>query len=310
MLVLGIDAGGTKTAAAIGDNEQVMGSGKSGAANLHSTKLTDIKEHLKKATRLALRHGHQRQAVFSSIVVGMSGIDSPSDEELANKIVRKALLQWSNRRTHFEIVNDVYIVRRSGSNLPYGMALIAGTGANALGINKSGKEALVSGMPPLLADEGSGYYQGVEALHAAVRSADGRTKKTTLERAVLNHFDVKNVRELVPLLYGKKPISKHDIANLSLVVERSAVAGDWKAEEIMQTCLTEHVLNVKTLANTLRMQKSVFDIVVAGGIFHMPYYPFLDQFRHKVKKIVPHATVVAPTEKPVIGALRIAQNHI
>lgn len=296
--VLGIDAGATKTAAASGDRI-----GHSGPANIHTTKPDDIIRHLREATA-EVAGGHR----FQSVVVGMAGIDSPHDQIKAEPLVKKALAKWLAPHCQLTVVNDIHIVRRSGSDDPYGIALIAGTGSHCFGINHTGDVAYAGGLEYLLADEGSGYDMGIKVLRAAVRSADGRSQPTKLEAAVLQHFKIKSIRALEPIVYHGQRLDKAKIAKLAKLADQFTKT-DWRAKEIMAESIEELVRHVAAVVQRLRMKHMPFDLVVAGGLFDITAVPFYKTFCRKVKQLAPHCTIIKPTQPPVWGAVRLAHDQ-
>ncbi len=313
--VLGIDSGATKTAAAVGDDQKIYGVGKGGPGNLHTVKAEEIIHNLRTATEQAVQHVKTRSRLaFRSVVVGMAGIDSPNDQLRAERIVKKALTPWLNHQSHLEVLNDIHLVRRSGSDDPYGIALIAGTGSHCFGINHKGEMAHAGGLEFILSDEGSGYDMGLKVLRAAVRSGDGRTKPTKLQSAVLAHFKIASIRSLEPLtyhgqIYGQR-LDKSKIAKLGKLVDPLAAAGDWRAKEIINETLEELTMHVAAVVQRLQMKKMPFDLVVAGGVFEISTIPFLKRFTARIKNIAPHATVIKPSHPPVWGAVRLATDQL
>ncbi|GAB2686227.1 BadF/BadG/BcrA/BcrD ATPase family protein [Nocardia thraciensis] len=69
-----------------------------------------------------------------------------------------------------------------------GVTLTAGTGAVATAIDEAGAFTRVDGWGPLLGDEGSGGWIGVEGLRAALRCHDGRGPDTALAAAALARY--------------------------------------------------------------------------------------------------------------------------
>lgn len=305
--VLGIDAGATKTTAVIGTETSILKSGISKEANLHTTASKKIIKHLQLATQKALQQSSLSKKIkFQHIVIGIAGLDTKADYTKAQRCAQQALKPWLSKITNLTILNDIDIVLRSGTDQPYGIALIAGTGSHALGINRQGQRWQVSGLDYLLADEGSAYAVGLAALHTAAKSADHRTKKTLLEPLILKHFKVESIRDLLPLLYTST-IPKATIAQLATVVEAAAIKRDWCAQDILQHATTELILQVSTIMKQLHMQRGRYDIVVTGGMFQMQQYPFLKNFTTKISSMFPKAQVISPQSSPAIGAVKIAQ---
>jgi N-acetylglucosamine kinase-like BadF-type ATPase len=71
-----------------------------------------------------------------------------------------------------------------------GVVLAAGTGAVATAVDHAGRFTRVDGWGPLLGDEGSGGWIGIEGLRAALRSHDGRGPDTVLAAKVGEHYGI------------------------------------------------------------------------------------------------------------------------
>ncbi len=306
-LVLGIDSGATKTTAGIGDASRLLATGQSGGGNLHTMPPEHVDANLSNAVRKAIKKYGQLVKNFSRIVVGMAGIDSPHDQWHAENLVKRALQPWSNDQTTLTVVNDIHIVRRSGSDATYGLALIAGTGSHCFGINPAGDIAYAGGLEYILADEGSSYDVGLKILRAAVRSADGRSRYTKLQAAVFKHFNIKSVRALEPIVYHSENFGKAEIAQLAKLIGPLAAAGDWRAQEIIKETVTELAAHVEAVMKRLKLETRPFDLVVVGGLFAISDVPFYQKFQDAVKKLAPQANLIRPQEPPVWGAVRLAQ---
>ena len=309
-LVLGIDSGATKTVAGVATRQKLLGLGKSGAGNLHTNSVETVTHNLTEAITKAMPAGNTTRERFDHVVVGMTGIDSPQDQIKAERLLKKIVQPWSHARTSLTVVNDIHIVRRSGSNDPFGVALIAGTGTHCFGLSQTGDVAYAGGLGHILADEGSGYDIGLKVLRAAVRSADGRSRHTKLEEAVLQHYKIKSIRALEPVVYHSNQFGKTQIANLAKLVDNVAAQGDWRAREILAETIAELVAHVRAIVYRLHLEKTTFDIVVVGGLFEITAVPLFARFKRAIKTIAPQASVIKPTDPPVWGAIRLAQDEL
>ena len=94
--------------------------------------------------------------------------------------------------------------------------VLAGTGSISYGADRArARRRAPGGFGFLLADEGSGYWLGHQALRATVRAADGRGPETTrIMPIVFEALEVSSVAELVPRVY-EKGLPKHRIAALA-----------------------------------------------------------------------------------------------
>ena len=69
-----------------------------------------------------------------------------------------------------------------------GVSITAGTGVACLAVPAVGAPRIIGGHGFLLGDEGGGYWIGRNGLRAALRAADGRGARTTLESAAERRF--------------------------------------------------------------------------------------------------------------------------
>ncbi|WP_228001845.1 N-acetylglucosamine kinase [Nocardia australiensis] len=124
-----------------------------------------------------------------------------------------------------------------------GVVLAVGTGAVATAVDEAGRFTRVDGWGPLLGDEGSGGWIGVEGLRAALRSHDGRGPETVLAAAATDRYGI-GLDEL------PKHLGRHD--NPALVAARFApvVAAVAAVDDVAATIMTAagHALASTVLA--------------------------------------------------------------
>ncbi|MFW5889159.1 MAG: BadF/BadG/BcrA/BcrD ATPase family protein, partial [Bacillota bacterium] len=85
------------------------------------------------------------------IYLGLSGADLEADYK---KLEKACSLIFNNIR--FKVVNDAWIVLRSGLRKAYGACCIAGTGTNACAISKSGEKAILRALSYITGTFGGG----------------------------------------------------------------------------------------------------------------------------------------------------------
>ena len=140
MMFLGVDGGGTKTAALLVDSDgQVIGSGTADGSNYHSVGMEAAFPNVRLAVEAAL-HGRTPDAACFA----MAGADLPHDFRAL-----QARLNTLNLGSPYILKNDVIGALRAGSRFPYGVAVVCGTGFNAGGIGKNGREFRLPAMGPL-----------------------------------------------------------------------------------------------------------------------------------------------------------------
>ncbi len=176
MLVLGIDAGGTKTVCQLADDQaNVLAESRGGGANLQASGELEVEKVLHHVIDRALVNASARPA---AICLGMAGVDRPRDAD----VVRGILLRIGHRAQPY-VVNDALIALEAGVPGGAGVVVVAGTGSIAYGRDAQGRAARAGGWGYVLGDEGSGYWLGRHALRAVVRAADGRGRTTSLTPA-------------------------------------------------------------------------------------------------------------------------------
>ena len=295
--VLGIDAGGTKTVGLLADeNGTVLAEARTGGANLQTHGELQVEKvfHDLIEQLSAKLTGDQR---IDAVGLGIAGVDRPRDE----MVVRGILRRLGHRQTA-RVVNDAVIALVAGAPERYGIVILAGTGSIAYGLDASGRSARAGGYGYLLADEGSGYWLGQEALRAVVKSSDGRGPKTQLVERVLGSLGIASVDELLPLVYEQE-MPKYKIAALASLVEAARAAGDAVAGRIIEGAASELALGARSVARQLDLGQQPFPVVLAGGVFRAcPTLPALLQQRLEM----PLAQLRRLAVEPAMGAVALA----
>src|SRR3989344_394523 len=259
MYFLGVDGGGTKTQIILADeNENVIGVSFTGPTYIRSVFGDTLKKTLEEGIFFAIQNSHLKDVKIARSCFGIAGLDSPSDFAEVLKIVKS--ITSVRLDPHPLILNDAVCALRRGTNKGYGISIVAGTGSNCYARSKFGAETFVGGLGHTLSDEGGGYFVGLNVLHAASKSFDGRIEKTILEEMVYEEFGVLSMRDLLSKVY-RDGFGKMEIARLSILCEEANEKGDAKAHEILQSAAKELVLMVKTGAKKLDMILDEFDLV-------------------------------------------------
>jgi len=200
--------------------------------------------------------------------------------------------------------NDVEIILPSVTEKNKGIAVIGGTGCNFYGMNKN-KEAYASGLNCFISDEGSGFDIGLKVLRAAVRSFDGRGQKTILESLVKEKANIKNIRDLVDVVYAKD-FEKTTIAWFAPLAEKAADKGDKIAKQILISAAGEYILGIKAVANKVGLKDKEFVIAFVGSTVNSKY--IFPNIKDKIKKLFPKA-ILKKVENPAFGAAKLAMNY-
>ncbi len=226
---LGMDGGGSKTLAVIVDAAGVeRGRGMAGGANAKAIGLDKSVAQIRLAVEAATAAAGCR-APLAAAWIGLAGVDSARDHALL-------LPQMGALAEVVRLTNDAELTLGALCDC-VGVALVAGTGAIALGRNTSGTQARAGGWGHLLGDEGSGYDLGRRALQAALQAADGRGPPTQLLTSILDAWELRSAPDIIGRVY---PLGeKSEMASLSRLVFAAAQAEDRVASGIVRRAAAE-----------------------------------------------------------------------
>ncbi|MEK7570538.1 MAG: BadF/BadG/BcrA/BcrD ATPase family protein [Patescibacteria group bacterium] len=295
---LGIDGGGTKTEALLGAGKNLVW-GKAGPSNPHAVGVAAAAKNVKAAILAAERQLGRKRPYPA--VIGLAGMDTPKDVSTMRRALTKELRGIV--APGWKLVNDIIIALRSGTDAKHAAVIISGTGSNAYARGPKGI-ARAGGRGHRLADEGSGFAQGSVALHAVTKAADGRGPKTLLTKYVLEHFKIRNIDGLIPIVY-EPAFGKPQIAALAPYVQFAAERGDAVAKNILLDAAKELALLATTIIQKSGLQHKVFPLVTVGGIFKCPIV-LPAHFYKVVRKAAPKVQFVRPKLRPALGAWLMA----
>ena len=297
MLVLGIDAGGTKTVCLLADAQgTVLGSARGGGANLQAQGELEVEKTLHDVMDRAMAG---RRQIPDAVCLGIAGVDRPDDTAVIEGIMRRI-----GYKMPALVVNDALIALVAAVGEAPGIVIVCGTGSICYGRNADGRAARSGGWGYVIGDEGSGYWIGRRALAAVARHADGRGPATSLTGAALSHFGVDTVAELVHEVHAHDP-RRHRVAGLGAAVHAAADAGDAVARAILDDAAAELLHAAASVTAQLGMRGGAFPFVLAGGMFHG--LPLLrEAVLQRLSEVAPHCHPQLLTQEPALGAVRLA----
>lgn len=291
-VVVGIDAGGTKTRAfVITRAGEIVGRGAGGGANLMTS--PDPQGSIAAALQAALAGRRP-----SAVVLSCAGGDRPSARERGRDILVRVL----GRDIPVEVTHDAQAALYAGNPQGCGVVLIAGTGSVAYGRNSEGDEQRAGGWGYLIGDEGSAVWIGLEGLRAAAHSVDGRGAPTSIVQNLLRELGVAELMDVLPLVYGQPHPSPAVIAS-ARAVGIAASANDMIAVGILRRGGNALARGATVVAVALGLADG--PIYLAGGAFEQ--LPALaTHVRGELLTMLPRAAVEAVREEPAMGAARLA----
>ena len=297
--VLGIDAGGTKTRALLADETgRTVASASAGGANLRTHGELAVEKVLHSVIeQVEIAAGARAEA----LALGIAGADRPDDHAML-----RAILSRIGFRSRVVVSNDARVAFVAGSPGGVGLALVCGTGSIAWGRNAAGEIARAGGWGWHLADEGSGFWIGEQAMRAAMRAYDGRGPATTLVDSLSDHFGLASTEGLIRAVYDRE-YPRPEVARFSVRVAAAAEEGDAVAREILAHAAAELVLAARTVVTRLRLEETAHDVVLSGGTFRA--LPGLAE-SVALELAAPLRRVSRLEEEPAVGAVRLALDEL
>jgi N-acetylglucosamine kinase-like BadF-type ATPase len=257
--LLGVDGGGTKTLALLGDLDgNELARGVSGPSNYNAVGFDAACSALESAIHLARK---EYPGNISTLCLGLAGAGRTNDIE---KFHHWAFDKFPG--TAVRVLSDAEILLMAGAPSGPALVLICGTGSIVYGRTITGELIRAGGWGYVLGDEGSGYAIGIAALRAVMQSYDGRGPKTLLSELLLERYGLHTPPELVGAIYGSES-PRSEAATLSNLVEQAAKQGDSVAIAILEDSSQELARVVAAVYPKLGIS-SVPLVITGGTILH------------------------------------------
>ena len=242
--------------------------------------------------------------VGSLAVLCLAGMDLPSDRRQL-----RAAHGTSGLAADVVLRNDTDAALRAGSSEPWGVAVILGSGLNAVGIAPSGRQARFAGLGPISGDRGGGGTLGMDALGAAVRAGDGRGPRTSLERLVPEAFGLRRPIDLTIALYrGRIPMDR--VQELAPIVVGAAMDGDRVALDVVAALADEAASFAIAAIRRTGLARAAVPVVLAGGVARGGDPLLTALIAERVHRVAPAAVVTVLHAPPVLGAALLALDQI
>jgi N-acetylglucosamine kinase-like BadF-type ATPase len=292
-VVVAVDGGGSKTdAVALTRDGELVGRGQAPGSSPHFEGVAGSVEAVDAAVRRAA-DGHPIELVHLYV----SGLDLPVELET----YRAALVEcdWAMPGTVVE--NDLYALLRSGAEEPDAVAVVCGTGINAVGVRADGVTVRYPALGPISGDWGGGSGLGEVALWHAARDVDGRGPHTSLTAAVVEGMGVDSVQQLIEdLHFGRRGLP--ELAVLAPAVFRVADEGDAIAQGIVDQQADEIVVYATTTLTRLELLDRPVPVVLGGGVIRARHPRLMSRIESELARRAPRATLRIVDAPPILGA--------
>lgn len=221
---LALDAGGTKTECWLADEDRVLARGSGETVKLMNVgaerataRLRGLLEEVSAAAEVPL--GSVTRTCMGLAGISSEGVRAWAEITLAELVGGELILS-----------GDEEIALHAAFDDGPGVLVIAGTGSHVVGRCSNGARMTAGGWGPMLGDEGSGHWIGLEAIRAGLRARD-RGVPSCLLRDVMAYWNVDSVPGLIARA-NHRP--RPDFAPLAQVVADCAGQGDVLARTVLE----------------------------------------------------------------------------
>lgn len=296
-LLLGVDAGNSKTVAVIADcSGAVLGYGRAGNGDIYGAQsethaVAEVVSAIQAALRMAT--GAADHTRLSHAAFCLAGMDWESDD-----------LFWCDQLARrfpglsYSLHNDGFALLRAGEPTGVGVALSAGTGGAVVARGPIGEWSASF----WIVDPMGGGSLGQSAFAAVVRAELGIAPATSLRESLLMHYgyaDVTAMLEGTTRRGARRPV----YAALARDVLDAARAGDEVARAIVdeQGCALGRY--ARAAAGKVRLLGSPFSVVLGGSVLSSANPVLREATTAVLADLLPEATAVLTPRSPVVGAV-------
>lgn len=296
-LVVAVDGGGSKTdVVALTLDGQIVGRARGTTTSPHLVGVADAAALVDSLVREASAGGRVDQAN-----VYLSGLDLPDEVEAFAAAI--APFGWAGGSTVVE--NDLYALLRAGTAATDAVAVVCGTGINAIGIRSDGATARFAALGVISGDWGGGFGLGENALWHAARAVDGRGPATTLTTLVPTTLGLPTVEAVIHALHFGT-LDNAVLADLAPVIFEAAVQGDEVAASIVDRLAEEIALMAASCIDRLELDRAEIPVVLGGGVLRGRDARLLAGVESILAVRAPLARVTLVTAPPIVGAALLA----
>ncbi len=301
-LFLGVDGGGSKTIACVADRAgRVLGAGRGGGSNFQVVGEDCAAE----AIRLAIARAMERAGVSAGTIVaagfGLCGADRAVDFDTCRR-----LLAGVSPVPVFTLTNDTTIALRAGTSDGVGIGLVAGTGANQIGVNRHGVLHRVGGLSRILGDSGGALDLGEQAIAAAMRGHDGRGTPTALYDLITARLGLPHLEDVIEFYFvGAREV--FDPASLAPLVFEAATGGDPVATQLIAEAGREAARCANVILQRLFAPDEAIPIVLGGSLWQRARSAVMyDALRHALDPRYTALDLRLLDVEPVLGGVLYA----
>jgi len=301
---LGVDGGGTKTQFALMDaGRKLVAEAALGTSYHPEVGIDGVRHVLATGIAQVLASAGIDSTQIAHAFFGLPAYGEDSKVTPALGAMPASILGHDR----YTVDNDMVCGWAGSLGAEDGINVVAGTGSIGYGRRK-GRSARVGGWGEHFSDEGSAYWIAMQGLNAYSHMSDGRMPKGPLHAVINEALALETDLDLCARVYGPNAQTRGELAALSQVVARAAMAGDTASRDIFSRAGAALAI----IADTLR-KKLGYDadepvkLSYSGGAFKAGDL-LLTPFRNALAVSSPNFSLCLPMHDPHVGAALHAAN--
>jgi glucosamine kinase len=296
---LGIDGGGTKTRAVLGDETDVLASALSGGSNVVRLGEAQARESIHAVVRQVCDAAKVGLDRIDAICIGAAGAARPEIASKLRNIVIELVPQLAER---ILVVSDAAIALEAAFGRGPGVIAIAGTGSIVYGRDAAGHTARAGGWGFAISDEGSGHWIGRQAISSLLRTRDGG-RETLLAGLILDTWHLDSIDALIQRANATPP---PEFPRLFRVVVQASEKGDQIARELLARAGSELAALAAIVLQCVSPAPPYVPVATTGSVFRQSE-EVRQVFYNQLQSRSPGLKVLEDFVEPVMGALELAR---
>jgi N-acetylglucosamine kinase-like BadF-type ATPase len=293
---LGIDVGSSKTHALIVDDQgRCLGFGHSGGGNHQGRGYEVTTQAIREAFAQAAQMAAVSAAQIAGAGFGIAGYDWPSELEDHLGCIREA----TGLTCPLKVVNDGVNGLMAGTTHGWGVNVTAGSGVNARGRDRHGREGRIVGNGTYFGE----YGGGIEIVGSALQEVSYAWIKRNPPTALTGIFlEATGAKSEIDLMEGLSNGYYHLYPAIAIQIFEAAAAGDEAAQRVIRFSGEELGHLAVAVIRQLNLEDEEVEVVQSGSVFDGGGL-ISDPMREVILASVPKAKIIRLNAPPVLGSL-------
>lgn len=295
-IFLGVDGGGTKTDYLLSVGDKYF---KEKTDTIHLNQITkdEFNDNVTKAIKNLCNEAkiNIEDIDFSFLAIPGYG-QYPENEKFMQEFFDSLL-----GKDKYEMGNDCVNGWSGSLNASPGINLVLGTGSIAFGVDDKGNSDRSGGWGPLLGDEASGHFIGMNILNLFTKMSDGRLEKSPLYDLVKDELNIIDDIEIIEIAENMK---RDEIADCAKLLKPALDKNDKNALNLLDRVGYEAATTIDSLIDRLEFKNTV-KVSYSGGVYKLGS-ALLDSIKKHIKNDI---NLVEPYTTPIEGSIILAKRY-